>query len=403
MLRAMFTAITSLGLHKSYMDVIADNLANVNTPGYKSSMVTFQDQFAQLMAAGSGPTAELGGLNPTQIGLGVQMGSVRRNFTQGTLTDTGRSLDLAIQGDGFFIYEENGTRYYSREGSLEIDSNGVLVNSSTGQRMMGWSPDASGVINTGLAIGPVTIPMDDSLARATTTGTFGGNLDSTTAIGDTYAITMGAFDSLGELQNVNLEFTKAADNQWDWTVTSGGTGTGQLNFNPDGSFNNMTGDTQITIVGSGGASNTVFDVVYSGLSQLATNGTAGLISQNGLAAGTLSGFDVVSNTGEIYGLYSNGLQQLIGQMALATFVNPTGLVRMGHNTYIAGLNSGEALTAAPQSGGRGIISSGYLEASNVDLAKEFTNMILAQRGFEASSRVITTADEMLQQLVNLKR
>jgi len=402
MLRAMSTAITSLGLHQSYMDVIADNLANANTSGFKSSVVSFQDQFGQLLGAGSGPTTDLGGINPTQIGLGVQLGSISRNFTQGSLKDTGRSLDMALQGDGFFVYEDSNTRYYSRDGSLELDSEGVLVNASTGQRILGWMPDSSGVIDTGTGLTQVTIPLDDALARSTTEALLGGNIDASAANGDTMQITIGVYDSLGDLQTLSVEFEKATDNEWDWSVTSGGSGSGTLTFNPDGSFDAVTA-TQVTITGSGGASNTVFDIEFSDLTQLSTDDTVALVSQNGLAAGTISGFDVVSNTGEIYGLYSNGLQQLLGQIGIASFVNPVGLNRVGQNMYTVGLNSGEPQIGEPGTGGRGTLSSGYLEASNVDLSKEFTNMILAQRGFQASSRIITTSDEMLQELVNLKR
>jgi len=401
MLRAMSTAITSLGLHQSYMDVIADNLANANTSGFKSSVVTFQDQFGQLLGAGSSPTTDLGGINPTQIGLGVRLGSISRNFTQGTLKDTGRSLDMAMQGDGFFVYQEGDTRYYSRDGSLELDSEGVLVNASTGQRILGWMPDASGVIDTGTGLTQIAIPLDDALARSSTEALLGGNINAEAATGDTMQITIGVYDSLGALQTISVEFEKTADNEWDWTA-SGGTGSGTLTFNPDGSFDAVTA-TEVTITGTGGADDTVFDFDFSTLTQLATDNTVALVSQNGLAAGTISGFDVVSNTGEIYGLDSNGLQQLLGQVSIASFVNPVGLNRVGQNMYTVGLNSGEAQIGEAGTGGRGIISSGYLEASNVDLSREFTNMILAQRGFQASSRIITTSDEMLQELVNLKR
>ncbi len=402
MLRAMSTAITSLGLHQSYMDVIADNLANANTSGFKSSSVSFQDQFGQLLAAGSGPTANLGGINPTQVGLGVRLGSISRNFTQGTLKDTGRSLDMALQGDGFFVYQEGESRFFSRDGSLELDSEGILVNAATGQRILGWMPSAAGLIDTGTELSEITIPLDDAMARSTTSALLGGNVNASAAVGDTVSMTLGAYDSLGELQSLSVEFEKAADNEWDWSITSGGTGSGTIEFNSDGSFDSVD-TTQVTIVGSGGAANTVFDINFTDLTQLNTDSTVSLVSQNGLAAGSLSGFDVATNTGEVYGLYSNGLQQLLGQVAVASFVNPVGLNRIGQNMYTTGLNSGEPQIGAAGTGGRGTVSSGYLEASNVDLSKEFTNMILAQRGFQASSRIITTSDEMLQELVNLKR
>jgi len=403
MLRSMFTAITSLTLHQDYMDVTADNLANVNTAGFKRSTVTFQDQFAQMLQAGSAPTANLGGINPTQIGLGARLGNISTQFTQGTLKDTGRNWDLAIQGDGFFIYRDGERQFYSRDGSLEMDENGTLVSASTGQRIMGWSPDASGVIDTGLPIGQIDIPIDANLARATTTALLGGNLDSTSASGSAGAhnVTIGGYDSLGAFHSVTLNFQKVSDNNWSWSATSGATGSGTVAFDTSGQYTGGGGN--ITIPASGGAPATSIALDLTTLTQLATSSTVTLVSEDGVSAGTLTGFSVVSNTGEIYGTYSNGLQELLGQVAVSKFVNPTGLTRFGQNLWEASLNSGEPDIGVAGTNGRGTLTAGYLEASNVDLAEEFTNMILAQRGFQAASRVITASDEMLQELVNLKR
>lgn len=403
MLRSMFTAITSLTLHQDYMDVVADNLANVNTAGFKRSNVTFQDQFAQMLQAGAAPTANLGGINPTQIGLGARLGNISTQFTQGTLKDTGRNWDLAIQGDGFFIYRDGDRQFYSRDGSLEMDENGTLVSASTGQRIMGWVPDASGVIDTGLPISQIDIPVDANLARATTNALLGGNLDSTSASGSAGAhnVTIGGYDSLGAFHSVTLTFEKVSDNNWSWTATSGAAGSGTVSFDTGGQYS--AGGGNITIPASGGAPATTISLDLTSLTQLATMSTVTLVSEDGVAAGTLTGFSVVSNTGEIYGTYSNGLQELLGQVAVAKFVNPTGLTRYGQNLWEASLNSGEPDIGMAGTNGRGTLTAGYLEASNVDLAEEFTNMILAQRGFQAASRVITASDEMLQELVNIKR
>ena len=149
MIRSMFTAINGLFAQQNYMDVIADNLANVNTQGFKSSSVTFKDQFAQLVQSGAAPTDTLGGQNAIQIGLGTNIGSITTKFTQGPLQSTGRDLDLAIQGDGFFVYHSGTTEYYSRDGSIGIDANGYLVNIATGDQIMGWQADGTGAIDTG--------------------------------------------------------------------------------------------------------------------------------------------------------------------------------------------------------------------------------------------------------------
>jgi flagellar hook protein FlgE len=403
MLRSMFTAISSLTLHQSYMDIIADNLANANTPGYKSSSVSFQDELAQLLQAGTPPTQHLGGVNPTQIGLGVRMGSVIKNFNQGTLQSTGRSLDLSIQGDGFFVYDDAKGRYYSRAGSLEMDADGVLVNSSTGHRIMGWAPDANDEIDTTGPLGYLSIPLDSNLAKATENVVLGGNMDATSASGSAgaYDISFGINDSLGALQSVTVTLTKTSDNNWDWAATSGATGSGTLVFDSEGQY--VSGGGTLTAPAVDGATDTVFDVDMTGLTQLSSYNSASSVSQDGLEAGALSGFDVISNTGELWGLYSNGLQRRIGAMALSTFSNPSGLIRVGQGFYRTGLNSGDPDMGVASSGSRGTVMSGFLEASNVNMAQEFTNMILAQRGFQASSRVISTSDEMLQELVNLRR
>ncbi len=401
MIRSMFTAINALSTHQYFMDVVADNLANANTIGFKSSQVTFQSQFAQLLRSGAAPSGELGGINLTQIGLGTRLGSITPNFTQGMLQSTGRSTDLAIQGDGFFIYSDGTNMFYSRDGSLAIDAEGYLVNGSNGGRLQGWEAIA-GVVDTGLPIGSIQLPLNSTLARATANAILGGNLDSSTTIGDTYDATVGVYDSLGVLHSVDLTFTRTADDTWDWSASgSGATGSGTVTFDAEGQY--ASGSGTITVPGTDGADATVFDLDLSGLTQLATESDASALSQDGLAPGSFSSFYVTSDNGEVYGLYSNGMQQLIGQLSLAKFANPTGLTRVGQNLYQTGLNSGEPVVSTAGSGGLGSVVGGYLEGSNVDLAREFTNMILAQRGFQASSRVITTSDEMLQELVNLKR
>lgn len=418
MIRSMFTAISSLNLHQKYLDVVSNNLANANTTGYKSSRVMFQDQFAQMMAPGSAPTATQGGINPTQIGLGVGMGYVTPDFTQGTLQSTGRNLDLAVEGDGFFVYGQDAGRRYSREGSMGLDSDGFLVNSTTGLRTQGWLADAAGVIDTNAPVDDIQIDSSRSLAKATANVLLGGNLSAATDGAGTASVTMGVYDSLGALQNAAVRFTRggvagAPTNVWTWQVMNtatppvAGTGTGTVTFDANGQVSTVTPPTvgtAATIPGSAGSTTPIpvtFD--FTKMTQLTSTTSATVTSQDGLAAGSVTDVYISQSDGGVSLVYSNGLSEKVGQVALGRFTNPAGLMQSEGTTFMAGLNSGDAQIGAAASGGRGTIAASHLEASNVDMAQEFTNMILAQRGFQASSRVITTSDEILQELVNLKR
>jgi flagellar hook protein FlgE len=425
MIRSMFTAISSLNLHQTFLDVISDNLANANTTGFKSSRVVFQDQFAQIMSSGAAPIGTIGGINPTQVGLGVKLGYISPVFTQGMMQATGRSTDMAVQGNGFFVYTNGQETRYSREGSLEIDADGFLVNNSTGMRITGWllPPGAAGPVDTNQPTSEMQISLDATVARATTTASLGGNLDSGLSLADPTAVppvagayketTFAIYDSLGASHTPTVRFTRTADPlKWDWSVTTtpatvpAATGSGTVAFDSEGRFDaaNSTVTTPVVIQGSEGANPiTLTSLDLSKITMLSAETTISPRSQDGLAAGSVSDLYGAPNTGEMYLVYSNGLKQLVGQLALAHFTNPSGLLRAGQNQFKIGLNSGEPQIGTANTGGRGSITSGYLEASNVDMAQEFTNMILAQRGFQASTRVITTSDEILQELVNLKR
>jgi flagellar hook protein FlgE len=492
MIRSMFTAINSLYVHQQYLDVISDNLANVNTPGFKSSYMSFKNQFAQTLSSGAAPTTSLGGTNPIQIGLGAVMGTVSPIFTSGALESTGRTLDLAISGDGFFVYNYGETPYYSRDGGLQMDSEGYLVNGSTGARLQGWQADmTTNTLDTTGAMTSIKIPIDSSVALQTTKATITGNLDASLnyvdpswtvdtttgsrvmVAGDdplgSYSTTFGIYDSLGNMQTVTLTFvrvsstgsgnsgssisgiTDGSPTQY-WTVhltglsgsatsisttdassvdllslmTAGSgvdvsdpdfytyypalqvstgdpsyTPIGALKFDENGQVDYDSQVVSINIGGAVGADTRTVTFDLSALTALNADSSVAASDQNGLPGGSLSGFTISDTDGTIYGTYSNGSQRVIGQVAIATFSNPSGLNRIGDNMYSVGLNSGLARIGTAGSGDKGTIASGYEEASNVDMSREFANMILAQRGFEASSRIITTSDEMLQQLVNL--
>jgi flagellar hook protein FlgE len=416
MIRSMYTAISSLSLQQKYLDVVSNNLANANTTGYKAGRVLSQDQFSQMMSPGSAPTATQGGVNPTQIGLGVNLGYISSNFTQGVLQSTGRNMDLGIQGDGFFIYGKDNRRY-SREGSMSLDMDGNLVNSASGLRTQGWQADATGKIDTDLPVDDIKIDTEKTLAKASANVVLGGNLSSTATSATPITISMGVYDSLGALQTAQVRFTRGGTaavptNTWTWQVMDTttvpavpGTGDGTITFDANGQID-LTASVpgaDVDVPVSSGADPLAPTIDFSKLTQLASANSVTVTSQDGLSAGTVSDVYISPDSGIISLTYSNGMTEQVGQVALARFTNPAGLMKSEGTSFTAGLNSGDAQVGTASSGGRGSIASSYLEASNVDMAQEFTNMILAQRGFQASSRVITTSDEILQELVNLKR
>lgn len=411
MMRSMSLAISALRNHQVFMDVISSNISNVNTTGFKGSRVSFQELLNQTLRGSSAPRGGTGGLNPIQIGLGMALGGVDTLFTQGSLQDTGKSTDLAIQGDGFFTLDSGDGYLYARDGNLDLGLDGSLVNLSTGMKVMGWAADASGNIDTALPLSDIQIPFGQSMARATGQMNLQGNLDAEAAAGTTVTATTNIYDSLGVSHDVTLTFTKSATaNQWTWNASStdpaigGITAAGNtITFDPDGSYSTTNPAASLAITFTNGAtspSTTNFD--YSNFTQLMGLSNVNSSSQDGLPPGSLNTF-TVSSTGEVSGVFSNGLTRRLGQISIAKFLNPGGLLKMGQSLFAPSANSGTAQIGLPGQDGRGQVSAGYLEMSNVELAQQFTSMIVAQRGFQANSRVITASDEMLQDLVNLKR
>ncbi|NOH01768.1 MAG: flagellar hook-basal body complex protein [Chloroflexi bacterium] len=328
-----------------------------------------------------------------------------------------------MQGDGFFVYGQDAARRYSREGSMSLDAEGYLVNSATGLRTQGWLVGDDGV-DTNLPVDDIQIVTDKTVAKATENVYLGGNLNAATPTDGTGTVTvsMGVYDSLGALQTASVKFTRQAADPlvWDWAIVdpatglpdpAAGAGAGTITFDANGQLDatlatNPTVTTPVQIPGSAGSANggqVALTLDFSKLTMLNSAASVAVTSQDGLPAGNVSDVYISPNDGVISLVYSNGMTEQVGQVALARFNNPNGLLKAEGTAFIAGINSGEAQIGAASTGGRGSIASGYLEASNVDMAQEFTNMILAQRGFQASSRVITTSDEILQELVNLKR
>jgi flagellar hook protein FlgE len=417
MMRALNSAIGGLRNHMTYMDVIANNIANVNTAGFKSSRVTFQDMLSLTMNGASYATANRGGTNPQQIGLGMTLGGVDVIHSQGAMQATNKSTDFAIQGLGFFVMRDGSRQFYTRDGAFDVSTQGELVSPVTGYKVMGWNVNQiTGLIDTTQPITPLTIPFGRLIAaQPTTNATIVGNLNSTTATGATMTNTVQIYDSLGKPHTITLTYTKqAAANTWNVTGSSTSTDVatvvpapGVLTFNASGALTAPAPPAPlvVTTTFNGGvqqSSPVVTNIDITKLTQFAAESSLATTFNNGYAAGALTSFSVGSN-GDITGVFSNGSNRLIAQIALANFTNPGGLEKVQANMYQESANSGTPSIGTAGTGGRGQVGAGVLEGSNTDLAREFTNVVVAQRGFQASSRIISTADEMLQDLVNLKR
>ncbi|MGX5697393.1 flagellar hook protein FlgE [Agromyces soli] len=386
MLRSMFSGISGLRAHQTMLDVTGNNIANVNTTGFKGSATQFQDTLSQLVQGGGAPGAAIGGTNPAQIGLGVQVAGISTNFTQGSAQATGRASDLMISGDGFFVVNAGGETLYSRAGAFDFDAQGRLV-TPNGGFVMGWNA-VNGVVNQGGALQNIALPRGAvAPAVATTDVRFSGNLPDDAAVGTEIVRDIDVYDATGTATSVSLSFTRSATG---WDVASGATALGSMTF----AGGLPTGTTSVTV---GGVAVDLSAV--TGYADLSTLKVAG---QDGRPAGTLDAYSIGPD-GTITGTFSNGATETVGRIALATFVNPGGLEKAGDSTYRATANSGAVELGGGGDAGYGTLASGYLEMSNVDLSQEFTNLIIAQRGFQANARIITTSDEVLQELTNLKR
>jgi flagellar hook protein FlgE len=399
------------------MDVIGNNIANVNTTAFKASRVTFKEAFVQLLQGASRPPGNTGGINPIQIGTGMNVASIDQLFTQGSLETTGQPLDLAIQGDALFTLSDGPRQVYTRAGNFQLDAQGHMIAPSSGFVVQGINADAMGNFSTGAAIGPIQLRLGDKApAKQTDNVGLSGNLDSNAAVGTSHAMSITVYDSTGAPQVLQLTFTKTANGAWSWTpscatapVTPAGNGT--ISFSNTGSlsgFTYPTGANYITLTPSNGASplnvyvNAGTMNGIDGLASFSNPSNAVINSQDGYQAGSLQSINVDSK-GVVSGYFTNGVTRSLAQVALAQFTNPSGLLRSGDNTYLESANSGSAVVGFAGGTINSAITPGALEGSNVDISQEFTNMIVAQRGFQANARVITSSDEMLQELVNLKR
>ena len=433
MLSSLYTGISGLTVYGNAMSVIGNNIANINTVGFKAARVSFGDLYN--MALTNSAVGQL------QVGRGVKMSSIDQLFTQGSMENTGSPTDMAIQGDGFFVVSDGTGMYYTRAGHFIFDKDGRLVNSD-GYTVQGWQINPT----TGQAAGALsdlTFTTTAVPARATQSSLLAVNLDSnatadpggaafdptssTTAMDTSnYSTSYAVYDSLGNSHVVNVYFRKTGAGVWSWygcvdgsEITGGTPGQleieaqGTLTFDTSGGLDDHTTTaSDFDFVGAAQDQTITFDFGTSitgeggsgldGTTQFAGDSTTYILTQDGYASGILQGL-IVDDEGIIVGTFSNGQTENLAQIALARFPSPWGLEGVGNNLYVESNDSGQALINTPGTSGLGTIASNSLEMSNVDLASEFVDMIRMQQAFTANSKVITTTDQMLAEVVNLKR
>jgi flagellar hook protein FlgE len=463
MMRSLYAGVSGLQNHQTRMDVIGNNISNVNTTGFKRGRVDFQDMISQQLSGAAKPTAEVGGVNPKEVGLGMTVAAIDTVFTQGNLQSTGISTDVAIQGNGFFL-EKNGEKsYYTRAGAFGLDNQGTLVNPASGYRIQGWmAKELNGqmVLQTAATPEDLVIPVGSKdPAKATANVDFACNLNKNTPeiqqganeadiAKGTWATEFNIYDSFGNTHDLAVSFTRVPGNpnQWQASVqidpknadttqtrvglntTDGMGNTFLVNFDNTGtlqsvtdSAGNVTNPTgQIILQGSytvpgsnpdanGNPTRQTLNINLGTIgsqkntvTQSAAQSSTKAYYQDGYTMGYLDNFKIDSS-GTITGVYSNGTNRTLGQIALATFANQGGLEKAGNNTYVESNNSGIANIGVSGVAGKGSMLAGALEMSNVDLTEQFTDMIVTQRGFQANSKTIQTADTLLETVLSLKR
>ncbi|RSD28018.1 flagellar hook protein FlgE [Mesobacillus subterraneus] len=395
MLRSMYSGISGMKNFQTKLDVIGNNIANVNTYGFKKGRVTFKDTMNQTISGASAATQNKGGKNPMQVGLGSTIASIDTIDTQSSLQTTGRALDLAISGDGYFVVKQGQSQMYTRAGNFYLDDNGTLV---TGEGLKVQSYNQNGQLED------ITVNVNALLpARETTQLVMKGNLP-VDAKGNSellQQIKVVDGDGMEHVIDLTIKPVNAQNGEWNLAFEDKSTTVAPQSRTITVGRDTVISGFDLTVSDGLGGTKTI--TVNIPLDQLTKNG--GSMDANaypdGNTQGALESFNIGS-TGEINGVFSNGLVLTLGQLALAKFSNPSGLSKVGNNTFQESVNSGTANINVPGEG-RGSIASGALEMSNVDLSEEFTEMITAQRGFQANTRIITTSDEILQELVNLKR
>ncbi|MDR0998581.1 MAG: flagellar hook protein FlgE [Treponema sp.] len=466
MMRSLFSGVSGLQNHQTRMDVVGNNISNINTTGFKRGRVNFQDILYQQLQGATSPTEELGGVNPKEVGLGMAIASIDTIHIQGSLQTTGVGTDLAIQGTGFFVLDNAGVQLYTRAGAFGIDEDGLMVNPANGMKVQGWMArelEGQVYIDTSRQVEDLIIPVGNKdPARATSTVNFACNLDkripeipeNPTGMDirrGTWSTDIKIYDTFGEEHILQVEFTRVpgTTNSWNATVAvdpesgeptnaavgfgaeapaAGEAATFTVNFSNNGTLlsaadgaGNLSGDNGEVLM------NVAFDVLgatpgddgapvrqefvlnlgtvggfTNSITQYSESGSTKAIVQDGRGMGYLDNFKI-DQSGVITGVFSNGTSRTLGQVSMASFPNQGGLEKVGDNAYRVSNNSGAANVGPAMIAGKGKIVSGALEMSNVDMAEQFVDMIVTQRGFQANSRTIQTADQLLQELLTLKR
>jgi flagellar hook protein FlgE len=412
MLTSFSTALSALGAHSTAIDVVGNNLANLNTPGFKTSVVSFHDLVTQSLGAG---------LGETQVGFGVGRPITIRQFSQGAIQTSSGPLDAAIQGDGFFVVRDlAGSTVYTRGGNLQVDQHGNLT-TATGEKLQGWTNATTGIVDTNAPIGDIVVPVGTlKEPTATDSASVSLNLNAAGPAGDVFSTSLEVFDSLGNSHIVKFQFTKSATaNQWSAEVTVPDADvttpltpvTVDLTFDSNGKLTTPASTDpppQIPITGlaDGAADMNITWNLWNGetpqITQYSQSSAVSANAQNGAPAANLIRVGLADG-GKILAQYSNGQQTVVGQVAMALIRNPESLIAVGNSNFALSARSALPAIGLPNTGGRGSILGGAVEASTVDIAKEFTNLIVLQRGYQANARVVTAVDEISQETINLKR
>lgn len=405
MLRSLFSGVSGMKNNQTELDVIGNNIANVNTTAFKSGRVRFQDMLSQILKNAQSPViGSTGGINPRQVGLGSQIAGIDTMTDNGPIQPTERPLDCAIQGDGYFVLSDGEQTVFSRDGAFNFDADNNIVNSN-GFRVMGYIPQTA----TMKILYNSDLGSTGGLNWSNVTNDSTFSSDSTITINKT-PITIGKGTKVSDaITTINTTLDNKPDSKGITASLSNGGLVFQKTFNIDdrakeqgiqitsttGDFAGLSSDNNV------GVNDAIID--ETSFTDTTNLRSLSIPETNPLKPGVkLNNFSIEGN-GTIKGVYDDGSVMALGKVALANFVNPGGLVKLGENNYGVSANSGQPSIGGANTNGRGAIQQSSLEMSNVDLASQFTDMIIASRAFQANSRTITTSDEMLQELINLKR
>lgn len=403
--------LSGLQASSSALNVIGNNLANLNTDGYKNQTLSFGDLFSQMQGtSGNG--------DPIQIGSGVKIEGTTSNFTNGAVASTGTAANMALQGNGFFVVSNKGVTSYTRNGDFSVNASGQLT-SADGEQVMGF-PAVNGTVSTTGVLAPISVNSNGTVpAAATTSFQADVNLDSASAVGTTFNTPIRVYDTLGTPQDLSIQYTKMGTSSWSYSVSLPGAATGSAAASTTVATGTLTFDATGQLTSPSG---TVPGINITGLADGAANmsltwnlnGTSGsptitqqnsasattTATQNGFAVGTLTSYSVLSD-GTVQGQYSNGQTLALGQVAVANFANPQGLTEVSGGNQQATSASGAAVIGQAGVGGNGTITGGAVEQSNVSLSTEFANMIVAQQSYDANAKVLTTLNQVDQSTMQI--